>query len=483
MRSCSSLKNRIKVYLSTYYTFPFVGNWLFLHKTTDDMIDDTIVNEALCAAWEDFDESQWKDLFMFEKTLRESFERDTVESLLKSIDTVMETTRQRFYMKLAERIPKESRKTISLDELARILHESDSSLIISDAKDGIKVTTPEDTFGITVKKGYKVSVHSIKNHIGWDATTWGQDDIVKAIIVMSHYDSLAIPIKEKYKKKWEEKERRSSIVFNFREEIDGLRHSVYSELEGNRDVEAYRDSFVSYRKAFYESLGDPFDDVILEKDWREFVDDIASSLESDRKQAAMAEARKLREEAREMAKEICSNEISCVLGRNCWIERRSPYGMRHWDEYLVELADGRVVWFKDYTRQLGSINKAIITLVPILEELALFASTKFTLGRCSSPQIEYSKSNRSYFGRMFLEMAGDNEIMIYLSEKFGALKAPVILWPAKRTVKLFCYYPGNTLSSLSFTLRRISSKEEVDQLVDAISSFHAAMKKYPCNLG
>ena len=426
------------------------------------MIDDSTINEALDYAWKGDRMSTWE-----------------------SMENNLEKARMRFYDKMAKSIPdKDSRKVPDLDDIACRIWETDSALIVKKTQDGLIVDTPGDSFGIRIYGGWQVSVHSRNRHTGWDATMWEIEDIAKAIAAMGDFDALSASRKEEFRRRVEEIKRRSAIVSKFHSSAWELEKSLYSALENGEPIEEFRDIYLPMRKGCYDELGDQYDNATLESDWKGFLESVGQRLSADRKEAARAEARRIRQEAKERAMEVCSSGLSQALGRDCWIERRSPSsGIKHWDEYLVELADGRVVWFKDFSRELGSINQAILAIVPILEELASFASTKFSLRKSSSPQLEYTIANRSFFRKELLQMAGDDEVIQYLSDKMKVLKSPVILWPSKRTVKLFCFYPRKTRSALSFTLRKLDGKEDVDHLVDAVKRFYAALKKHPCHLG
>jgi hypothetical protein len=448
------------------------------------MIDDTIVCEALRTAWEHVEAIHWDGRYdNYDSSLHSSWEKNHVIAMLNSIDDDVESVRKQFYLELITRIPrKESRTFVSTDDIADRIRKAGPSLNISGTKDGIAVEVPGDSIGVSVYKGYKVSVHSRKNHYGWDATNWEPEDIAGAVVAMGRFEELSAPLKEAYRKRCEERKRRADIKSSFQYSVDSLRSSVYSALGEGRDPGTFRDEYLSLRKKMYGNLGDPFDDGLLEKDWKEFVDYIAEALQTDRKIAASEAARKARVDARERARDEHGRKLSGALGRDCWIERRSPYGQPHWDEYLVELEDGEVVYFKDYTRKLGSVDAAILTLIPILEELTTFATTKLKFGRCSS-QITYSSHDRSLCRRAFLQMAGGDEVMLHLAERMKSAKVRAILRPAKRTVKLYCFYPWREDMALSFTLGGIGSKEDVDRLADSLTRFQAAMKEHLCDLG
>ena len=444
------------------------------------MIDDKLADKALHSAWKAFEKRhQGGDSDSYGSTFHYSLEDYWVTAMLDGMEEDMESVRKEFYEELARGIPrKESRTSVDVDGIADLIRKAAPSLVIGRTKDGITVEVPGDVFGVSVYKGYKVSVHSRKHHRGWDATMWEPDDIAAAIVTMGRFEELNAPMKEAYRVRCEERKRRADIKSAFREANLDLRRSVYSALDGEMDTAALRDEYVSRRKALYADLGDPFDDAVLEKDWKEFADDVADRLRMDREE----EARKAREEARERALDEHAEALSRTLGRDCWIVRRSPYAQTHWDEYLVELSDGERVWFKDYTRTLGSLDAAIAAVIPALEELTGFATTLLKFGTCPSP-LRYSAHERDRCRKVFLRKAGDEEDLLYLAERLQPAKLRTILRPTMRTVKLYCYYPHRDDGAVSFTLGGIGSKEDIDRLADAIGRFQAAMKKHRCNLG
>ena len=303
-----------------------------------------------------------------------------------------------------------------------------------------------------------------------------------AIIAMGHFGTLSIPLKDDYRKRCEEMDHRSDVLSAFRSSSRTIRNAVRAALEENRDTEAYRDAYLSLRTTFYEDLGDPFDTGTLERDWRAFVGEVADSIETEKRLAAYAEECRVRKEAKEREKKACEEEISRALGRECSIERRSPFYGTHWDEYLVTLASGQTVRFRDFEKKIGAVTPAIIAVVPILEEFAALASTKLSLGNCSS-RISRSSFERTYYRKEFLRMAGDDEILLRLAEMTKSRKASVILQLVRRSVKVFCFYPRDRDSAVSFTLKKPFGTGDVDRLADSLSRFTAAMRKHPCNLG
>ena len=416
------------------------------------MIDNTIITEALRTAWGSTEPTWWTKM-----------------------DEAEKKARQAFFLRLSERIPaRNPDEAFDLEESASAIREAAPSLTIARTKSGIVVDIPDDSIGINFAGG-KVSLFCRKLHTGCDVTTWAPEDLAKVIAAIADFDSLSVPYREELQKQVDEEKRRKDVKDDFQREENDFRDFVYPVLADNRDASALRDKYLRMRKEFYKKLGDGYDDGILENDWKEFTEDIEIDIRHDRS----LEVRKIRAKAKEKELDICSAHLEAILDRLCWAFRCSPCHQDHWDEYVVELESGQPVSFKDYSRETGSLNQAIIDTVPILEAFLPFASTNLSIMKRTPSEVTNTPSSRAKYARAFSEKYGDDEILATLQQKLKAIRRPIILLPGKRNIKLFCFYPNATNEAiLYFTLRKPNSMSQVDDLVTAVRKLYPTFLKY-----
>jgi hypothetical protein len=157
--------------------------------------------------------------------------------------------------------------------------------------------------------------------------------------------------------------------------------------------------------------------------------------------------------------------------------------MNHWEEYIVQLDDRQSVRFKDYTRRVGSLHSAIMEMVPVLDACLPFASSKLSLGTCSSPHMEYTETYRQEAEREYRLRFRNDEAMKDLAKTLKETQAHIILRAGTRSVRLYCFYPSDARKALSFSLQPIHSYEEIAALAKAVEQFHLTQKKYRCDMG
>ena len=391
------------------------------------------------------------------------------------MDEAGKKARQTFFLRLPEQIPaRDPGKAFDLEEIVNAIREAAPSLTIARTKGGIVVDIPDDTLGINIAGG-KVSLFCRKLHTGCDVTTWAPEDLAKVIAAIADFDSQSEPFREELRKQVDEEKRRKEVDDDFRQEEYEFRKSVYPVLADNRDTGALRDKYLRMRKDFYEKLGDGYDDGILESDWIEFKEDIEYDIRHDRS----LELRKTRAKAKEKELDICAASLEAILDRPCWAFRCSPCHQDHWDEYVVELTSGQPVSFKDYSRETGSLNQAIVDTVPVLEAFLPYASTNLSIMKRTPQEVINTSSSRTQYARAFSEKYGDDEILAALQQKLKATRRPIILLPGKRSIKLFCFYPNSTNEGiLYFTLRKPSDLVQVEDLVTAIKRLYTTFLKY-----
>ncbi|MBR6458491.1 MAG: hypothetical protein IKS71_07820 [Bacteroidales bacterium] len=416
------------------------------------MIDNTIIKNVLRNAWKCEDLNYWTDL--------EEVERDA---------------RGIFFWKLSERVPaRNPSKAFDLEETFNAIKEAAPSLTIVRTKGGIRIDIPGDSIGINIAGG-KVSLFCRELHSGCDVSTWTPEDLAKVIAAMADFDSLSVPFREKVRKQVDEEKRRKEVKDDFWEKEREFREIVYPVLADNRDTSAFRDKYLRMRKVFYKKLGDEYDEGILENDWKEFKEDLEEDIRHDRS----LELRKTRAKAKEKELDICAASLEAILDRPCWAFRCSPCNMKHWDEYVVELNSGQPVSFKDYSRETGSLNRAIIKTVPILEAFLPYASTNLSIMKRTPPEESNTTSSRAHYARAFLNQFGDDEILATLQQKLKATRRPVILLPRTRSIKLLCFYPDtNNEAILYFTLKKPSDLAQVEDLVSAVRRLYSTFLKY-----
>ena len=419
------------------------------------MIDNTLINEALRAAWEGSAPTAWTDM-----------------------ESAEERARHMFFFRLSERIPaRDPNRAVGLEDIVDDIREALHSVEIGRTKDGIILDIPGDTVGVSILKEGRVSFFSRQRKIGYNATTWASEDLAKAVATLADFESLSGPYREEFRKKVDEQKRRAQVRREFESDERSFLPSVYSALADNQDTGALRDEYIRMRKDFYAKLGDGCDDRMLENDWVDFKEYVQSILRNDRAR----EARENKARIKDKELEICSTTLEEILDRVCAAYRCTPFHQEHWDEYLVLLDDGQRVVFKDYSRETGSLNQAIIEIVPILEAFLPFASTKLSMNKRSPKGVEYSTSSRARYARAFKNQYGDDEIMTALQEKLKATRRPVLLVPGNRNVKLFCFFPHSAQRVLlSFTLKRRGGMDQVDDLVSNVKLLYSTCLKYWC---
>ena len=459
------------------------------------MIDEAIVGEALRDAWEKTELSEWGSLDCNHdyscRYPRHATEERVDRYMTRKLDEGTESARKLYYSELAERIPPRlSRTLFSVEDVAELIRKAAPGLTIRDTEEGIAVDVPGDSIGISVNKKYRVSVYSRDHHVSWNATMWESEDTAAAVVAMGRFEELSVPLKEGYRERIAERMRRAGIQDAFGTWAWGIRPSVCSALKEGADTGALRKAYLERRKSMYEEIGDPWDEATPEKDWKAFEDGIRDELATIRRmqkrEKEYQKRQKVRQERKETQRQMrlaYIEELARKLGRDCSLRRCAPSDRLHWDEYTVWLDGGQEVRFRDFTRQTGSIEKDIIALVPALEGLLPFAQSRFKIVSSFNPSTTYSPGNRTRYRKLFLEMAGDDEVMLHLDERMKVLKSHVMLIPGKRSVKLYCYHPKSDRDSLSFTLVKLSDKQDADLLVDAVRNFCSVMRKHPCNLG
>ena len=418
------------------------------------MIDNAIIKKALRIAWKCEDLDYWTDL--------EEIESDA---------------RRKFFWQLADRIPaRNSDKAFDLEETVNAIREAAPSLTIVRTKGGISTDIPGDSIGINIAGG-KVSLFCRKLHTGCDVTTCTPEDLAKVIATMADFDSMSVPFREKLRKQIEEKKRRENVNYDFHRKKQKLLESAYPVLADTPDnISSFRDKFLSMSKDLYEKLGDRYDDEILESDWEDFKETLEYYIRYEKS----LELRETRAKAKQKELDICSASLEAILGRECWAFLCSPYHMKHWDEYVVELDSGQTVSFKDYSRETGALNQAIIDTVPILEAFLPYASTNLSIKKRTPWEATFiTPSSRARLARAFREKFSDDEILTALQEKLKATRRPVILLPRIRCIKLFCFYPNTTKKSiLYFTLKKPGNMAQIDDLVVAVRRLYTTFQKY-----
>ena len=419
------------------------------------MIDNTLINEALRAAWESTAPQAWTDM-----------------------ESAEERARHMFFFRLSERIPAwDPHQAVGLEDIVDAIREAVPSIEIGRTKDGIVMDIPGDTIGVSVSGEGKVSFFSRKRHSGRDATTWAPEDLAKAVATLADFETLSGPYREEFREKVDEQKRRAQVERDFESEERAFLPSVYSALADNQDTSVLRDEYIRMRKDFYAKLGDGCDDRKLERDWVDFKEYTQSILRNDRAR----EARENKARIKDKELEICGTTLEEVLDRICAAYRCTPFHQEHWDEYLVVLVDGQRVAFKDYSRETGSINQAIIEIVPILEAILPFSSTKLTMNMRSPAGVVYNTSSRARYVRAFEKQYGDNAIMMALQAQLKATRRPILLVPGNRNVKLFCFFPHSAQRALlSFTLKRPGGMDQVDDLVSNVKLLYSTCLKYEC---
>ena len=446
------------------------------------MMDDTIVRDALRAAWEKYEYGRWDIKFDDpDWPMNPPQVESLAANMLKNLNRDMGSVKTLFFDELTPRIPpKTDRTAVGIDDIAERIRKAVPDCPVGPTKNGIAIKLPGDKIEVCIYKGNRVSVHSLSRHTGWDATPWEPDDIATVIALMyNKFDELNEPLKEEYRKRCEERKMRADVELRCWNRTKNLWRKVYDALDKEKDTAPFREEYLKVRKSLYEGLGTPCDDGVLEEEWKEFIGDIKDELTRDRRQAAQKAAALARKEALRKKQHACEQEIANVLGRSCFVRRCSPEAMTNWDEYTVWLIDGQEAVFKDYSKRLGSINQDIIAIVPALEGLLPFAGSLFKMQSSRNVSVRYSDSNRIQYRKDLLQMAGDDEVMLYLAEKMKTLRSRTMLIPAKRVVKLYYYHPDRDDVFLYFSLRKFYVKEEVDLLVEALKQFCAVMKEHP----
>ena len=395
-----------------------------------------------------------------------------------------EDARKVFYKMLKDKVtPMESPRPVTVDEVIRALREADPDLNIRMKENEATVDSLEDLFVIKGDAGGHVSVFIPNRNLGWDASLWDVDDLARALVAMGRFDRMSEAQKEEWIQVQEKVDKKYDLEEEYHPLFQDIRDSLSSALKNGQDEDAFQDRYISLKKEFNERIDNPNDEDALNQEWMEFLEDTAEEVLSEIREEARHATRQARfEEKQDELDEYCQY-LSDVLRRPCMAFQCTPWCMNHWDEYIVRLDGRQSVRFKDYTRRVGSLHSAIMEMVPALNAFLPFASSKLSLGLCSSPHMEFTKTSRQEAEREYRLRFGDDEVMKDLAKTLKETHAHIILRAGKRSVRLYCFYPNDTRKALSFSLRPIHSFREIAALARAVEQFHLTQKKYNCEMG
>ena len=428
------------------------------------MIDNATIAETLNAAWNSIASS--------------------THYYHSNLHKAEEEARKEFYKRMKDKVtPLGSPRPVTVDEVIRALREADPDLNIRMKDNGATVDTHEDLIVINGNTGGHVSVYIPNRNLGWDASLWDVDDLARALVAMGGFDRMSKSQKEKWIQAQEKVDKKYDLEEEYRPLFQDIRDSLSSALKNGQDEDAFQDRYITLKKEFNVKLGVPNDEGALEQNWTEFLEDTAEMVLAEMREEARQATRQARfEEKQDELDEYCQY-LSNVLRRPCVAFQCTPWCMDHWDEYIVRLDDRQSVRFKDYTRKVGSLHSAIMEMFPALDAFLPFASSKLSLGLCSSPHMEFTKAYRQEAEREYRLRFEDDEAMQDLDKTLKETQAHIILRAGKRSVRLYCFYPNDARKALSFSLHPIHSFREIAALARAVEQFHLTQKKYNCEMG
>ena len=428
------------------------------------MIDNATIAETLNAAWNSIASS--------------------THYYHSNLHKAEEEARKEFYKRLKNKITSlESPRPVTVDEVIRALRAADPDLNIRMKDNGATVDTHEDLIVINGNTGGHVSVFIPNRNLGWDVSLWDVNDLARALVAMGSFDRMSEVQKEEWIRVQEKKIKIEDLEEEYSPLFQDIRESLSSALKNDQDEDALRDQYISLKKEFNEKSGNPNDEDALNQEWMEFLEDTAEEVLAEIREEARQATRQARVEARQNELDEYCRYLSDVLRRPCVAFRCTPWCMDHWEEYIVQLDDRQSVRFKDYTRRVGSLHSAILEMIPALDAFLPFASSRLSLGPCSSPYVEYMDLYRQIAERDYHLRFGEDEAMQDLAKTLKETQAHIILRAGKRSVRLYCFYPNDARKALSFSLRPIHSFREIAALARAVEQFHLTQKKYNCEMG
>lgn len=321
-----------------------------------------------------------------------------------------------------------TRTYLNPDDVREAIQEKVPGLTVRDTADGFIVEGGGDQLGVIRTKKKKVSIHSVQSHIGWDASFWTPEDAAALIVAITRFEALNAPRMEKYRKAKEKKEE-----------------------ERRKWVEA------QMREISTKSTSD------WEKEWEE------ERKEAERKKAQV-----------QAQWDPFVEEISNAVGRPCTIERRKPFMSSHFFAYTITLNDGQQMVFRDYSRKPGNITPAIVATVPAIEALLPFAASKLSYAE-GEYGMRYTDGWKKHKHKAFVEKFKDDETLLYLEQQLSSSKAAVLPTLTQRSIRINIFSPRLSNKALSFTLKKIGSREEADALVAATVHYYLVQRKHKSN--
>ena len=371
------------------------------------MIDIKAVSEALDKCWKDYEERAY---------FIEHYGNEDMESWL----------RREFCKNLAEVANAGMARTyLNPDAVREGVLEKAPGLSVKDTADGFLVEGGGDRLGVSRTRRQKVSIHSEKSQIGWDATFWIPDDVAALIVAIARFDALNEPRMEKYNK---DKDEASRMLIN-----EPLRESSERSLE-------------------------------WEKEWEE------KRKEAERKEAQV-----------QALLDACAAEILSSTGRPCKIERKKPRMSSHFYAYNITLSSGQQMVFRDYSKEIGAIKPAIVATVPAIEALLPFSATKLSYAE-GAFGMRYTDGWRKYEHKVFVERFKGEDTLLYLEAKLSSSKAAALLSLTERSIRMNVFCPRTSRKAMSFSLKQIESREDADALVAATLHLYLVRRKHPADI-
>ena len=437
------------------------------------MIDESTIREAMDKAWKDSSFREYWRLvdeeaigWVLGSAMNHVCYKDRLDG-----DDCEASVRQRFCSILPAMVKRRTDFHTTVGAIAKAVREIDPPLPVKeDTPEKFFVDTPDGPVCVDVTRMGWVSVHPDANRPGWNASSWYPEDVAAVIAAFARFKELFSDSLERIGKRCAEERKRYDALRRFDEEVKDAREAIKASWK-DCDPEPFREGFISRRKVYYEEIGDPWEESFLAEDWDEFVADARKT----GRDAALREKRKATAEARHARRkesfDECRAALVETLGRECFIQRRKPTSGPHWDEYTLRLKSGQWIRFKDYGKEIGSVNAAITELVPVLDGIAGYAKGLLSFSKVDMRSV-FSNARKEREHARCKELSRGNESVGRLIERLEGMsyRSHLLLAASQKKITLDC--PG-----LSFTLAPFRGVEDADALADAVDRYYQEILK------